>query len=224
MGFLRGRKHSEETKLKIQASLLGRKHSDEHVKNQVRSRAGYRVSDETKAKIRACKIGKPLSPEHRMKISLSLLGHPGLRGKESPCFTHGRRAARNRDYQNPEPCFYCSAQKVERHHRDGNQDNNSKRNIRWLCRRCHMKQHWAQGDFANFKRRTYAVGWRHTVETRQKMSRQHRGHEVSMETRHKLSAAMRGNKSALGHRHSKETKEKMRIAALAREQRKRGGA
>lgn len=35
-------------------------------------------------------------------------------------------------------CEICGARAVDRHHRDGNPENNAPQNIERLCRRCHM--------------------------------------------------------------------------------------
>jgi hypothetical protein len=59
---MKGRKHSEETKLKIRLSSIGKKGT----------RLGHKSSDETKLKIRNSQLGKKLSPETRMKISNTL--------------------------------------------------------------------------------------------------------------------------------------------------------
>ena len=74
-------------------------------------------------------------------------------------------------------------------------------------------------------------GYKHTLETRArisaamrgrakspearvKMSIAHRGKHPSSETRARMSEAMRGNKRALGHRHTAETRAKMSVAHM----------
>jgi group I intron endonuclease len=53
-------------------------------------------------------------------------------------------------------------------------------------------------------------------ETRQKMSRLHKGKTISAEQRRTVSEKMRGNKHLLGHRHSEETRAKLSIAGRKR--------
>lgn len=52
----------------------------------------------------------------------------------------------------------------------------------------------------------YALGHRHSSETREQMGDSHRGHTVSFETREKIGAANRGNTTWLGRKHTEETK------------------
>lgn len=70
----------------------------------------------------------------------------------------------------------------------------------------------------------YALGYRHTKETKEKMSESHRRENLLPETRQRMREAARGeNNSFYGKTHTPETKEKIRQAALARSARKRAG-
>jgi hypothetical protein len=71
-----GKKHSEATKIKMSAALLGRKFSDEH-KVKMRGPRGPLIrprrsrgpqSDETKAKIKSAKLGRKHSNESKVKM------------------------------------------------------------------------------------------------------------------------------------------------------------
>jgi len=50
------------------------------------------------------------------------------------------RAARDRAHRRfpKEPCSICGNPQSEIHHRDGNVNNNSRENVQFVCRRCHM--------------------------------------------------------------------------------------
>jgi hypothetical protein len=52
----------------------------------------------------------------------------------------GGRARALRMYPVLKPCESCGSKKSERHHIDNNTANNDRRNIRFLCRRCHMDE------------------------------------------------------------------------------------
>lgn len=58
-----GRSHSDATRAKISAALVGKV-----------SRSGYTHSEESKAKMAATKIGKPRSDETKAKLSAALIG------------------------------------------------------------------------------------------------------------------------------------------------------
>lgn len=74
----KGRKHKEETKRKISASLKGnpnlrtwsgRKHTEEYKQHMRELRTGYKMSEETKEKLRRINTGKKYSEEHKRKMS-----------------------------------------------------------------------------------------------------------------------------------------------------------
>ena len=50
------------------------------------------------------------------------------------------RSRAERMYPECLPCVVCGSQRSERHHDDGNTLNNEPGNIKWLCRKCHMKR------------------------------------------------------------------------------------
>jgi len=67
-----GKKHSEETKIKIGNAFRGKKLSKEHVRKIQESRKGYRHSEKTKKKISKTLTGRirpPLSKQWKEKIS-----------------------------------------------------------------------------------------------------------------------------------------------------------
>ena len=52
-----------------------------------------------------------------------------------------------------ETCELCSkSDDLEAHHIDRNRSNNDVSNIQTLCRSCHMKLHWSNGDIPHKKR------------------------------------------------------------------------
>jgi len=74
------------------------------------------------------------------------------------------------------------------------------------------------------------LGRKATDETRAKLSESHKGHKTSNEARRKLSESIKrswilrrrqGKTNSAGHKNSEEAKQKMRTAALAREEKKR---
>jgi group I intron endonuclease len=64
-----GRVYSEESKLKMRNSQLGKKHSKETIEKRVKSLIGKKRSDEFKEKISIMKKGRPLSEETKQKLS-----------------------------------------------------------------------------------------------------------------------------------------------------------
>lgn len=59
---------SDETRAKISAAGLGRKHTEESKRKISASKIGHGVSKETRIKISRSKVGKRLSKEHRQKL------------------------------------------------------------------------------------------------------------------------------------------------------------
>lgn len=92
------------------------------------------------------KKGYKQSDEHIKKRIKSGAEHPNWIG-ESVSVKGGRTRA-ERLYPVIGPCTICGKKKSERHHRDGNTDNNSPMNIVILCRRCHMAE---DGRLENFR-------------------------------------------------------------------------
>ncbi len=84
-----------------------------------------------------------------------------------------------RAYPCKEPCELCGSDKSERHHIDGNTKNNSRENIQFLCRRCHMKE---DGRLASFTK-SAAGRMPRLIEmaAKARLSRKNcrRGHELS---------------------------------------------
>ena len=67
---VKGKKHSDESKLKMSAAKKGERHPN----------SGKKLSDETKLKMSAAKKGKRMSDESELKISAA------KKGKRNPCF------------------------------------------------------------------------------------------------------------------------------------------
>ncbi len=65
----KGRKHSEETKRKISDDHKGRKQSEETIKNRVEKNKGKKRSEESRRKISEALKGKERSDEHRRNLS-----------------------------------------------------------------------------------------------------------------------------------------------------------
>lgn len=79
-GGMLGKKHSEKTRLKIRTANLGKQHSEETKlkmrlshRGKSNGRLGKKHSEEAKLKIGLAHLGKEKSEEHRRKISLSVL-------------------------------------------------------------------------------------------------------------------------------------------------------
>lgn len=73
----------------------------------------------------------------RLSILRMGSGNPNWRGD-----TNNVRTGRTRAYRwfkSQRPCEECGDKESERHHVDGNPLNNVTENIKWLCRRHHMK-------------------------------------------------------------------------------------
>ena len=83
-------------------------------------------------------MGRPHSDETREKIRQAALRRPRVpRAKRSTTDAAGREFAR-RWFPLPEKCDECDSPPLDRHHRDGNPQNNDPSNIAFLCRRCHQ--------------------------------------------------------------------------------------
>lgn len=69
-----GKKHSQESKLKMSAWQKGRKLSEEHIKKMSKAQIGNKHSEETKLKMSESHIGKKASEETILRISLANTG------------------------------------------------------------------------------------------------------------------------------------------------------
>lgn len=86
------------------------------------SRYGAKLSDETREKIRAAAFRRVQKP----------------RARKSTTAKAGRELAR-RWFPMPDLCERCHlVPPLDRHHRDGDPQNNDPGNISCLCRRCHQ--------------------------------------------------------------------------------------
>lgn len=75
----KGRRHSDETKLKMRLAKLGKKNSPEHCANMGKALAGKKrgpLSAEAKAKISAAKKGRKIPAEVVERVSKALKGKP----------------------------------------------------------------------------------------------------------------------------------------------------
>lgn len=91
-------------------------------------------------------------------------------------------------------CIKCSAEKAERHHKDGNTANNTPGNIEALCRRCHME---ADGRLAEVSRLSVArIAELVAAAAAEKSARTHckRGHPLSGDNLFTTSQGSRGCK------------------------------
>lgn len=80
-----GSKHTNESKLKMSASLKGRIMSPESIAKSASTRTGRKLSNETRAKISAKAKGRVISEEQRRKISETLKGKPGHKHTPEIC-------------------------------------------------------------------------------------------------------------------------------------------
>jgi len=80
-----GSKHTNESKLKISASLKGRIMSQESIAKSASTRTGRKLSDESRAKMSVKAKGRVISEEQRRKISETLTGKPGHKHTPEIC-------------------------------------------------------------------------------------------------------------------------------------------
>lgn len=79
-----------------------------------------------------------------------------------------RRSGRTRAERlfQKEPCEVCGEDKkrIDRHHKDGDTKNNERTNIKFLCRKCHMREDGRYQNFINLARenqpKAVAARWR----------------------------------------------------------------
>lgn len=69
-----GRKHSDETKMRMSLSHIGKKHTKESKIKMSRSQSGKKLTDEHKEKIRISNLGVPRSKETKKRMSESKKG------------------------------------------------------------------------------------------------------------------------------------------------------
>lgn len=104
------------------------------------------------------KPGYKQTPEHIAKRIRMGPDHAQWKGDD--VLPRSARARATRRFKQLGPCVECGDIQSERHHIDRDTANNEPANILVLCHGCHMRKHWAQGDFAdglaNRKRRTSA--------------------------------------------------------------------
>lgn len=85
-----------------------------------------------------------ISPARFSKQGLPLYIRGHVKGSDS-CHWKGDAVSDNAGRQRAQskfkigPCEKCGDPGVDRHHKDGNTRNNSKKNVSILCRRCHME-------------------------------------------------------------------------------------
>ena len=104
------------------------------------ARFGAVVSEETKERIRASALAREYHPAK----------------KRNPHSIDGGRIFARRWMKMPERCEIClDARPIDRHHKDGNTQNNDRSNIAFLCRRCHQK---ADGRYDFIKNELPSLG------------------------------------------------------------------
>ena len=112
-------------------------------------------------------MGRRQTPETREKIRQAALTRPRVpRAKRSTSEKAGRDFAR-RWFALPDICERCrEAPPLDRHHKDGNPQNNAADNIAFLCRRCHQVE---DGRYERLKHEIPSLGGR----SRRKQSATH---------------------------------------------------
>ena len=89
------------------------------------SRYGKPVSEVTKDRIRQKRLARERKPCR----------------KRNPLSVHGGRLFARRWFPMPAICEHCGlVPPLDRHHKDGNTQNNDRSNIAFLCRACHQKE------------------------------------------------------------------------------------
>lgn len=78
------------------------------------------------------------TPEAREKIRQAKLAEKNPNWLGEKASTQAGRERAQRLYA-PRPCEVCANPKSERHHKDGNTQNNAATNIAFLCRKHHME-------------------------------------------------------------------------------------
>ena len=106
------------------------------------------------------------------------------------------------------------------HHIDGNHNNNELSNLICVSLDEHIKIHREQGDWASVvfleqMRGSYVTGWKHSEETKQKISEQNKNGICGMKGKnHSEETKIKMSKSAMGIIPDESTREKMRYAKL----------
>ncbi len=150
---MKGKHHSEETKIKISKIKKGFKHSEETKIKMSKSQKGRKLSEEHKRKISMAHKGKQLNPNTMFKKGNK---HPSWKGGKSiehydESFNNKfKRAIRKRDNQVCMLCF-IHKEKLKKalgvHHINYDKLLSIPQNCISLCNSCHMKtnfnrKHW----------------------------------------------------------------------------------
>jgi hypothetical protein len=115
-----------------------------------------------------------VGPKRGYKQSAEHIAKRIKRGPEHHHFTgdsvsvRGGRSRALRAYS-PQSCEKCGNEKADRHHKDGNTANNTRRNIEFLCRRCHMSE---DGRLAAFREQSVTRDKRGDKNPRARISEQ----------------------------------------------------
>jgi len=100
--------------------------------------------------------GKEHSVEQKAKWSKERFGKQ--RGKDNPCYKHGKHEGRWCRRFRAIRCQKCNSMKrIAIHHIDGNNKNNNGDNLMTLCCSCHIKLHWRQGDYNKKRNNQYTI-------------------------------------------------------------------
>lgn len=161
-----GKPLSDNHKLKLRITQLGRKHSEETKKRMSESNKGHKTSEDTKRKMSVAKIKPERIVNGRIHLDRMLNSHKVW------------------NEHNPNDTWRKG---LVIHHKDENKLNDHISNLELMTKSSHMSLH--------------RKGFKHTEETKSKMSLAKKGNKYSL-----------GHKNSLGIKRSEEFKRKLSVA------------